>query len=255
MKTDINKQINSIINKELNTSSVNKFISKVHEDLDLRYNSLNIVVGRPGTSKTTLFMKTMMKLNYYPNNFHLIIYVSNNESDDTFLKLKQYINIPIVQITYDNILDTFVQLIQTKEEYWEAHRNKDEGLIEELGRQLYVKSPFPFNIQTMIFMDDAVGVVKKKSPWTKFLTQLRHLQCSFWLNLHFFSAEAFDSDLKPQLTSLYLSSGIPHDKLSYAYRQINSGATKNEFLEKYMLVKGYQKLFVDCKDGLIKIID
>jgi hypothetical protein len=58
------------------------------------------------------------------------------------------------------------------------------------------------------------------------------------------------------ITSVYISAQIPSDKLMWIFKQINSGISNfNEFNEKYLHVKGYQKLFIDCMDEVVKIID
>ena len=64
--------------------------------------------------------------------FHLIIYVSNNESDETFNKLKDYVNIPIVKLTYDKLNDTFEQFIKFKDMY---NKIVDSGNIEEYSTE------------------------------------------------------------------------------------------------------------------------
>ena len=44
---ELNRLVEDIVDDELNNSTVNKHISKAHPDMDLKYNSLNIVVGKP----------------------------------------------------------------------------------------------------------------------------------------------------------------------------------------------------------------
>lgn len=116
----LDDEIDNLINYELNNSNVNKYISLVHPDIDLKYNSLNIAIGKPGTSKTTTFMKTMIKLCELTNNhnYHMILYVSDTNSDDTVVKLMKYINIPMFHVTYDEFLDKFEKLIEIKQKYF-----------------------------------------------------------------------------------------------------------------------------------------
>ena len=178
----IDNQLNILINEELNNSNINKYISKVHPDMDLKYNSLNIAVGKPGTSKTTTFMKTMIKLCQYPNSYHLILYVSNIDSDDTINSLKKYVSIPMLHVSYNDFLDRFEKLIETKQAYWNAIRNNDINQIYNLSNVLYLNNPVK-NIQTMILCDDAGWLFTKKSPMLVHFSKLRHYQCSFWLNI------------------------------------------------------------------------
>ena len=175
-------ELDALIDDELNNSNVNKYISNVNPDLDLKYNSLNIAIGKPGTSKTTTFMKTMMKLSQYPNSYHLIMYVLDANADDTVNKLMKYVNIPMFHVTYDEFLDTFEQLINLKQRYWQALTTKNKKLINQLAQLLFLRN-ISQNIQTMVFCDDAGWIFEKKSPFKKYLCQLRHLQCTFWLNI------------------------------------------------------------------------
>ena len=70
---NIDDALDDLIDQELNTGNVNKYISSIHPELDLKYNSLNICVGKRGASKTTTFMKNMIKLCQFPNNVHGIV--------------------------------------------------------------------------------------------------------------------------------------------------------------------------------------
>lgn len=66
-KKPIDVEIEDIINKELN-DGIKKTISKIHPDINFRYNSLNILIGNQGSSKTTSVMKELMRLAHYPKD-------------------------------------------------------------------------------------------------------------------------------------------------------------------------------------------
>ena len=83
--------IDEIVCNELNNGK-KKLISKIDENVNFRYNSFNLCVGPQGSSKTTSVMKELMKLCMVPHDYHMIIYVTDNNSDDTFNSLLKYIN-------------------------------------------------------------------------------------------------------------------------------------------------------------------
>ena len=118
MYTSINDYVDDILTTELNSDTSNKLINKIDNDINFKYNSFNICIGKQSTGKTTSVLKELIKLSLKNiNTYHLVIYFSNNNSDDTFNKLYNYINIPIVKTDYEHLDDQFMKLIKLKEEY------------------------------------------------------------------------------------------------------------------------------------------
>ena len=116
--TEINEFVDNILNEELNKNTSNKLINYIDKDINFKYNSFNICIGKQSTSKTTSVLKELIKLSLKGiKSYHLIIYVSNNSSDDTFNNLYKYINIPIVKTDCEHIDKQFEQLIKIKDVY------------------------------------------------------------------------------------------------------------------------------------------
>ena len=114
----VNDVVDNILNKELNKNTKNKLITYVDDDVNFKYNSFNIYIGKQSTGKTTSVLKELIKLSLKDiKTYHLIIYVSNNNSDDTFNNLFKYINIPIVKTDYEQLDNQFMDLIKLKDEY------------------------------------------------------------------------------------------------------------------------------------------
>ena len=114
-ENDLNLKINKIINYELNNTTRKKQIQIISDQINFKYNSFNIYVGKQGTGKTTSVLKELMKLSTIKNDYHLIIYVTDIESDDTLNSLKNYINIPIVKTNYQKFNSQFEHLIKLKD--------------------------------------------------------------------------------------------------------------------------------------------
>ena len=114
----LESHVQSIVESELNNGR-KKHISKLHPEINFRMNSFNILVGNQSASKTTTVMKELMKLSMIDDvsEYHLIVYVTNNDSDDTFNSLLKYINIPCVKTDYSSVDKQFEHLIQLKDMY------------------------------------------------------------------------------------------------------------------------------------------
>ena len=55
--SSLNEYVNSILNEELNKDTSNKLINIIDEDINFKYNSFNICIGKQGTGKTTSILK------------------------------------------------------------------------------------------------------------------------------------------------------------------------------------------------------
>ena len=83
MYASLDDYVDNLLTSELNQDTSNKLINKIDEDINFKYNSFNICIGKQSTGKTTSVLKELIKLSLKNiNTFHLIIYVSNNNSDD-----------------------------------------------------------------------------------------------------------------------------------------------------------------------------
>ena len=158
---DLNNYVNTIIINELNKNIDNKLINKIDDDINFKYNSFNICIGKQSTGKTTSVLKELIKLSLKDiKNYHLIIYVSGNSSDDTFNNLYKYINIPIVKTDYEHLDEQFKNLIELKDEYnkmVDGEIPKNKSILP----YLYTDNFNNKRLHTFILMDDAAFVLKK----------------------------------------------------------------------------------------------
>ena len=74
--TDLNNFVNTILDEELNKDTKNKLINYVDKDINFKYNSFNICIGKKSTGKTTSVLKELIKLSLKDvKNYNLIILV------------------------------------------------------------------------------------------------------------------------------------------------------------------------------------
>ena len=54
--------MNKILDNELNRDTSNKLITNIDEDINFKYNSFNICIGKQSTGKTTSVLKELIKM-------------------------------------------------------------------------------------------------------------------------------------------------------------------------------------------------
>ena len=248
----INMYVDEILNEELNKNTKNKLINYIDKDINFKYNSFNICIGKQSTGKTTSVLKELIKLSLKDiKSYHLIIYVSNNSSDDTFNNLYKYINIPIVKTDYEHLDKQFEQLIKLKDEY----NKMVDGVIpknNEILRYLYVSNFNNKRLHTFILMDDAAFILKNdKSVWNKWLCQLRHLNTTVFMCVQIW--KSINPSLKTQITSIHLFPGYSRQQVNYIYNQICVDMKFEEFYELYIKIPQQHKLIIDLVDTTILI--
>ena len=198
----LEKKVQKIVDEKLN-NGLKKYVSKVDDQINFRYNSFNIFVGNQGSSKTTTVMKELMKLAYVDHDYHLLIYVTNNESDDTFNSLAEELDMQILRTNYDEIEEQFEQLISLKEEYnLMADGEIDED--PEILSELYVEDFSRRRLHTLILFDDASFVFdrKSKSKFKNWFCQCRHLNITVFCCIQIWGS--LDPKLKSQLSTCFI---------------------------------------------------
>ena len=269
---NINEAVEKLVNNELNNGT-KKLISKIDDSINFRYNSFNICVGPQGSSKTCSVMKELIKLGFVKNHdYHLIVYVSNTDSDDTVNSLSKHIKIPVVKIDYEHIEEYLSELITLKDKYNKIIDCLDKGIYstpleslvplargdeckeaENILINLFVNDFKIKRLHTFILFDDAAFVIGKKDTQLKrWLCQLRHLNFTVFCCLQIFNS--IDPKIKSQLSSVWIFKGFSRERINYIYRQTPNNLTFNEFCEKYFKLKKYQPMIVDTTTGEVSIL-
>ena len=96
--------IDSMINFCLNKNKFklqDELIKKIHDQIYVQYNTLNIAVGRQRSGKTHTIIKEIIKISQVSDRTHLLIYINKEgaPSDPTFESLKDLIYIPIEYVS------------------------------------------------------------------------------------------------------------------------------------------------------------
>ena len=61
-RSKLSAYVNKILDNELNRDTSNKLISNIDEDINFKYNSFNICIGKQSTGKTTSVLKELIKM-------------------------------------------------------------------------------------------------------------------------------------------------------------------------------------------------
>ena len=247
---DLNLKVDKLIDYELNNTTRKKHIQIISDQINFKYNSFNIYVGKQGTGKTTSVLKELIKLSTIKNDYHLIIYVTDIENDDTLNKLKYYINIPIVKTDYQKFNSQFEHLIKLKDVYnkmVDGEIPKNNSILN----LLYIKDFNKDRLHTFILMDDAAFVLNKENECFKWLFQLRHLNCTVGLCIQLW--KNINPSFKSQITSINIFKGYSRQQLNHIYQQIAVDVDFNEFMRIYNKVDYRNKLIIDCVEGEIRI--
>ena len=248
----INEYVNDLLDYELNKDTSNKLISYIDKDINFKYNSFNICIGKQGTGKTTSILKELIKLSMKNiDSYHLIIYVSNNSSDDTFNNLYKYINIPIVKTDYEHLDKQYEQLIKLKDIYnkmIDGEIENDKNILEAL----YIDNFNLKRLHTLILMDDAAFVLKnEKSKWFKWLCQLRHLNTTIFMCIQIW--KSINPSLITQITSIQLFPGYSRQQVNYIYNQICVDMKFDDFYDLYVKLHQKYKMIIDLVETTIKV--
>jgi hypothetical protein len=171
----IDKKLKLINNSK---DAIHELQTKIHPDLNFTRNSINLLVGKPGSGKTYHVLRELMKLSIYNQSdqceeneelFHLIVYVTDNCLDKTYNKMKKEINIPTEIIPYNqaeqyltNLMDYKAAYSQVIEYDLENHPQVIHSSLDEIKSVLHVNDFSRKHLQTIILYDDALGMLKKK---------------------------------------------------------------------------------------------
>ena len=243
---------NHVAEQALN-NGMPKLISKVHPEIDFKYNSYNIICGRPGDDKTTSIMKNFIKLSQLENDYHLIVYVAGTNSDDTVNSLTKYIKIPFIQTNYEDIEQQFYDLINLKEKYnmmVDGKIQKDPSILEPL----HVKDFNKKRLHTYIFFDDATDIFKnkKKADLRQKFTKCRHYNLTVIMCIHdWIGIERKD---RSYITTVGIYKGYSKDRLRLIHNQTSQAMDFDCFYSEYLKLKKYQRLVIDFEDYSVTIV-
>ena len=220
-------------------------------------NSLNVFVGRQRTGKTYSAIKEIIKISRHHKQTHLLVYINKDgkPNDDTFERTKDLINCSIIYVSYDDSKQYLQQLLQYKYTYntikdKHLERQLSDKHLNELYENLSIDDLDNDYLHTLILLEDATQFMKSKHAdyINDLMTKCRHIQCSFFVIIHYW--KALNTNLKSNLSTIYIFSGYSRQQLNYILYQINVNASMKEIYDKYKQLGEHGKIIIDsnlCK--------
>ena len=215
-------------------------------------NSVNVFVGRQRTGKTYTAIKEIIKIIRKDPQTHLLVYVNKDgkPNDDTFERTRELINCSIIYVSYDDSRDYLEKLLEYKRTY---NIIKDKHLEQELSQKHFQELSENLSIanldndylHTLILLEDATQFMRSRNVdyINDLMTKCRHIQCSFFVIIHFW--KALSTNLKSNLSTIYIFSGYSKQQLSYILYQINLNESLKDIYDKYKLLSEHGKLIID----------
>lgn len=240
-----------------NTDLTHELQTKIHPDINFKYNSVNLLVGKRGSGKTFNCFRELLKLKFIKNHkYSQLVYVTDKMSDMTFERIKDVLPIPYKKVSYDDAVEVITDITCAKEILREAYEKSDLTAITKDAAEL-VKDTLqtkiikqPIIIHTAVLFDDCQQIFEKKTKVNEKLFRLlfenRQPKITYFLCLQ--DPLGLASQVKQNLDGLWIFGGFCRTKFIYLYNQITIDADKEKLLTHYNKLNKRQALILDFDD-------
>ena len=215
----VHKRVSEILNNQKN-DMVGAFIEDIHPDINVKYNSVNVIVGKQGQGKTVIALQEIIKIGVMDTH-HLLIYVTKdgNESDRSFLALRQLIEpfIPILTVSENDAQKTIEKIIQRKNKYYMIKRNHLEDRLDDpnlkfslddlqdIFDKLYIDDFDRDYLHTIVLFDDISNsklFANESSYFSQLIRRCRHINFSFFLLIQ--GWKVLKPHIKNEISTLFI---------------------------------------------------
>lgn len=266
MNTSLENMVKTHVMNTLKTYTMNKnesLISEIHPEVNIRLNSVNVIVGKQSSGKTVIALKEIIKLGVL-NTHHLFIYVTKDgqESDKTFLALKPLLMIPYIIISEQEAVEFMKDLISAKNLYnlikRENLQNKiDDQQKEDMFKMLAVSDFNREVLHTIVLFDDISNsklFSSEESYFSQLIRRCRHINFSFLLLIQ--GWKGLKPHVKNEISTLFIFPCFNKQQLRYIYSQSASNLSFDEFYEMYSKI--LKRKTEDCESHpymIIQVVD
>ena len=244
----VRRQVNEILNNQKN-DMVGAFIEDIHPDINVKYNSVNVIVGKQGQGKTVIALQEIIKIGVMDTH-HLLIYVTKdgNESDRSFLALRSLIepNLPILTVSENDAQKTIEKIIQRKNKYYMIKRNHLEDRLndprlklslddlQDIFDKLYINDFDKDYLHTIVLFDDISNsklFANESSYFSQLIRRCRHINFSFFLLIQ--GWKGLKPHIKNEISTLFIFPCFNKQQLHYIYSQSATNKDFDEFFAEY----------------------
>jgi hypothetical protein len=183
------RKINSIL-KDIDKRE--QLQSTIHQDLNFKRNSINILISRRGVGKTFAVMKELIKLSELPDcgGYTQFIYVTDKSNDSTVNELIKVIKLKTRVASYDDAFTVLNNIRESKTAYEQVINNHLEESLTPKSRENILKNlditEFTDSVpHSVILFDDAINLFKetKYKPLKNLLFQNRQPRFTIFICL------------------------------------------------------------------------
>ena len=236
--------------KQSRASNNGNLINELHPDINVRLNSVNVIVGKQSSGKTVIALEEIIKLSQMvkpssntsgAESFHLLIYVTKdgNENDFSFQALKHLIGIPYITVSETNVEEEVKTIIAAKNLYYRIKREHLEKRIadtqlRDMFKVLHIDSFSNNCLHTLVLFDDISNSKLFKdsgSYFSQLIRRCRHINFSFFLLIQ--GWKGLMPHVKNEITTLYIFPSFNRQQVNYIYSQAGSSLSPDEFKEMY----------------------
>ena len=215
-------------------------ISEIHPDINIKYNSVNVIVGKQSLGKTVVALEEIIKVSLLGTH-HLLIYVTKNgdENDLSFQSLKHLLKIPYVTVSEKDAKPFVEETLAAKSLYYRIKREKLEDKIadeqkEALFDVLHINDfnkPF---LHTLVLFDDISNnklFSSEESFFSQQIRRCRHTNMTYFLLIQ--GWKGIKPHVKNEITTLFIFPCFNRQQLHFIYSQSASNLDFEEFYDFY----------------------
>jgi hypothetical protein len=233
--------------------------SYIHEDLNFKRNSINILISRRGVGKTFAVMKELIKLSHLPNfgNYTQFIYITDKMNDSTVNELIKLIKIKTRVVKYEDAYQVLKDIMESKTAYEQIIEKKLQNKLKESSRDNILSTldvdGFGESVpHSAILFDDAINIFKetKFKPLKNLLFQNRQPRFTIFICLQ--DIFSIPPQIKRNADSVWIFTGFT-DKTMFGMmcKQLGSPIKSDELWEIYQELEYRNALiFVYDPDGI-----
>ena len=236
------------------------FIAPIHPSVNIKYNSVNVIVGKQNMGKTVIALQEIIKISLLYTH-HLLVYVTKDgeENDRSWRALRDLFSpsLPYVTIAEEDAENYIRNLIGAKNLYYKIKHGETteekEGpeRIAQMKELLHVNSYIAEFLHTLVLFDDISNsklFSNEESFFSQAIKRCRHTNMSYFLLIQ--GWKGLKPHVKNEITSLFIFPCFNDQQLRYIYSQAASNLSWEDFNYYYKLMVDYKRKHPDSYPAL-----